>query len=91
MLQTNLQSEFATPLRRGRRKRSKSYVLAFVLSSELYSGQLREVNIRKESNAAELHTLQNLRTCWKVVPYPMVGRQNFLRCHFVFKVKIKLV
>ena len=48
-----------------------------------------EVDKWKESIAAEIHTLQNQRKCWEVVPYPQEGQQNFLRCHFVFKVKMK--
>ena len=38
---------------------------------------------------AELHTLQHKRKCWEVVPYPQQGRHTFLRCHFVYKIKMK--
>ena len=48
-----------------------------------------EVDKWKESIAAELHTLQNQRKCWEVVPYLQGGRKNFLSCHIVFKVKMK--
>jgi len=37
----------------------------------------------------ELHTLEHKRKCWEVVPYPKQGRPNYLRCHFVYKVKMK--
>ena len=37
----------------------------------------------------ELYTLQHKRKCWEVVPYPRDAQHNFLRCHFVFKVKMK--
>jgi hypothetical protein len=35
------------------------------------------------------HTLKHKRKCWEVVPYPEDGHHNFLRCHFVYKVKMK--
>ena len=96
-LQNNLQSEFATPPRRGRRKKSKPDIyLLFSLCLHLccpqsYNQALKspEVDKWKESIAAEIHTLQNQRKCWEVVPYPQGGQQNFLRSHFVFKIKIK--
>jgi hypothetical protein len=37
----------------------------------------------------ELYTLQNKRKYWEVVPYPTDGHHNYLRCHFVYKVKMK--
>ena len=96
-LQTNLQSEFATPPRRGRRKKSKPDIyLLFLLCLHLccpqsYNQALKspEVDKWKESIATEIHTLQNQRKCWEVLPYPQGGQQNFLRCYFVFKVNMK--
>ena len=43
----------------------------------------------KESIAAELHVLQDKRRCWEIVPYPKGRHYNLLRCHFIFKVKMK--
>ena len=43
----------------------------------------------KESIAAELHVLQDKRHCWEIVPYLKGRHHNLLRCHIVFKVKIK--
>ena len=48
-----------------------------------------EVTAWKESIAAELHVLQDKRRCWEIVPYPKGRHHNLLRCHFVFKVKMK--
>ena len=61
----------------------------FALQSYNQALKSPEVGKWKESIAAEIHTLQNQRKCWEVVPYPQGGQQNFLRCHFVFKVKMK--
>ena len=56
-----------------------------------YSQALKspEVAAWKESIAAELHVLQDKRRCLELVPYPKGRHYNLLRCHFVFKVKIK--
>jgi hypothetical protein len=43
----------------------------------------------KESMAKELDALTK-RECWAVVKYPPTG-SNLLRCHFVYKKKLKLV
>jgi hypothetical protein len=55
-----------------------------------YSQALKspEVEMWQQSMAAELDTLQNKRGCWVVVPYPK-QKQNYLRCHFVYKIKMK--
>jgi hypothetical protein len=97
-LRTNLQSEFATPpQQRGRRKQRKpSISLLFLLCLHLscpqsYNQALKspERDAWQESMAQELDTLQNKRKCWEVVPYPTDGHHNYLRCHFVYKVKMK--
>ena len=43
----------------------------------------------KESIAAEPHTLGVKCKCWEVVPSSQHGEHNLLRCHIVFKVKMK--
>ena len=56
-----------------------------------YSQALKspEVTAWKETTAAKLHVLQDKRRCWEIVPYPKGRHHNLLRCHFVFKVKVK--
>jgi hypothetical protein len=96
-LRTNLDSEFATPpQQRGRRKRKPSISLLFLLCLHLscpqsYNQALKspEREAWQKSMALELDTLQNKRKCWEVVPYPTDGHHNYLRCHFVYKVKMK--
>ncbi len=94
-LRTNLQSEFSTPQRRGRSKRKPNINLLFLLCLHMccpqsYSQALQspDVEMWEQSMAAELDTLQNKRGCWDVVPYPK-QKQNYLRCHFVYKIKMK--
>ena len=96
-LRSNLQSEFQTPpVKRGRRKRKPDISLLFLLCLHLscpqtYTQALKspEHDAWKASMDLELHTLQHKRKCWEVVPYPKDGHHNFLRCHFVYKVKMK--
>ena len=96
-LRTNLDSEFsAPPQQRGRRKRKTDINILFLLCLHLscpqtYTQALKspDCDAWKASMDTELYTLQHKRKCWEVVPYPKDGHHNFLRCHFVFKVKMK--
>ena len=96
-LRSNWAFEFETPFRRGRHKKRKRALInvVFLLCLHLscpqsYNQALQspDVSAWKASIAAEVHTLQNMRKCWEVVPYPP-GQHNYLRCHFVFKIKMK--
>mmetsp|Transcript_25719 Transcript_25719/g.48242 ORF Transcript_25719/g.48242 Transcript_25719/m.48242 type:complete len:863 (-) Transcript_25719:324-2912(-) len=42
----------------------------------------------QESMDAEIKVLAETRKCWEIVPYPR-GKHNILRCHFVYKIKMK--
>jgi hypothetical protein len=96
-LRSNSQSEIQTPQeKRGRRKRkpdiSSFLLLCLNLSCpQTYTQALKspEHEAWKASMDLELHTLQHKRKCWEFVPYTKDGNHNFLRCHFVYKVKIK--
>jgi hypothetical protein len=84
------------PQKRSRRKRKPDISLLFLLCLHLscpqtYTQALKspEHEAWKASMDLELHTLQHKRKCWEVVPYPKDGHHNFLRCHFVYKVKMK--
>jgi hypothetical protein len=94
-LRTNEQSEFSTPQRRGRSKRKPDMNLLFLLCLHMCCPQScsqalksPDVEMWQPSMAAELDTLQNKRGCWVVAPYPK-QKQNYLRCHFVYKIKMK--
>jgi hypothetical protein len=94
-LRTNLQSEFRTPPR-GRRKCKVDHDINFLLCLHLscpqsYSQALKSPDVEAwtASMASELHTLQHKRKCWEIVPYPKSGHHNYLRCHFVYKIKMK--
>ena len=95
-LKTNLASEFSPPSTRGGRKRRScvntlTSLCLLVSCPQSYSQALKspEVAAWKESIATELHVLLDKRRCWEIVPYPKGRHYNLLRCHFVFKVKMK--
>ena len=95
-LRTNLASEFQTPPQRGRHKSRSHINVLFLLCLHMscpqsYTQALKSPDHQawKQSMDEELDTLQNKRHCWEVVPYPKQGRPNYLRCHFVYKVKMK--
>jgi len=96
-LRTNLDSEFATPpQQRGRRKRKSSISTLFLLCLHLSCPQSYTQALKSPERAEwqasmqlELDTLQHKRKCWEIVPYPTDGHHNYLRCHFVYKVKMK--
>ena len=96
-LKTNFASEFSPPSKRGGRKRKLCVntlpsLCLHVSCPQTYSQALKspEVAAWKESIiATELHVLQDKRRCWEIVPYPKGRHYNLLRCHFVFKVKLK--
>ena len=95
-LKTNFASEFNQPSKGGGRKRRSCVntlpsLLLHVSCFQSYSHALKspEVAAWKESIAAELHVLQEKRYCWEIVPYPKGRHHNLLRCHIVFKAKIK--
>jgi hypothetical protein len=96
-LRTNLDSEFTTPPQQRRRRKHKSSIsLLFLLYLHLsclqsYNQALKfpESEAWRASMALEVDTLCSKRKCWQVVPYPTDGNHNYLRCHFVYKVKMK--
>jgi hypothetical protein len=67
-----------------------SFLSFTVPCPKTYSAALRspESVAWKDSMLTELSAL-NKRRCWEVVPYPPSGT-NILRCHFVYKKKLKL-
>ena len=95
-LKTNLASEFTPPSKRGGRKRRSCVntlpsLCLHVSCPQCYSQALKSPKVAawKESIATELHVLQDKRRCWEIVPYLKGRHHNLLRCHFVFKVKMK--
>ena len=95
-LKTNLASEFSPPSKReGRKRRSCVNTLPslclHVSCYQSYRQALKSPKLAawKESIAAELYLLHDKIRCWEIVPYPKGRHHNLLRCHFVFKVKMK--
>lgn len=94
-LRINLRSEFEkNPRRKSKRKTSINAVL-FLLCLHMscpqnYNQALQSPEYArwKESMSAEITALRDRKNCWTVVPYPEKP-SKILRCHFVYKIKMK--
>jgi hypothetical protein len=97
-LRTSLNSEFALSQdssKRGQRNRNtinSLFLLCLHMSCpQSYNEALKSPEYPKwrDSMNQEITSLRDKRGCWEVVRYPSRGKHTILRCHFVYKIKMK--